>query len=59
MYYKLGRFLQFLGLFVVLPLALAGSMMEKIEVKDMFILSAVGVGVFSLGWLLQESGKPR
>jgi hypothetical protein len=59
MYYKLGRFFQFVGLFVILPLALAGNMMDRIELRDMFILSAVGVGVFYLGWLLQESGKPR
>jgi hypothetical protein len=59
MFYKVGRLLQFLGLFVILPLALAGNMLERIELKDMFMLSAVGIGVFYLGWLLQESGKPR
>jgi hypothetical protein len=59
MFYKVGRFLQFIGLFVILPLALAGNMMDRLELKDMFLLSAVGVGVFYLGWLLQESGKSR
>jgi hypothetical protein len=59
MFYRLGRFLQFIGLFVVIPLALAGNMMDRLELKDMFMLSAVGGGVFYLGWLLQESGKSR
>jgi hypothetical protein len=58
MLYKLGRFLQFLGLFVILPVAMAGNLAERLSLKDMLLLSAAGVGVFFLGWLLQQSGKP-
>jgi hypothetical protein len=58
MLYKLGRVLQFLALFVVLPLAMAGQMMDRITVKDMLLIAGAGVGVFYLGWLLQQAGKP-
>jgi hypothetical protein len=57
MLYKLGRFLQFVGLFVVLPVAMAGQMMDRISVKDMLLLAGAGVGVFYVGWLLQQAGK--
>jgi hypothetical protein len=57
MAYKLGRFLQFLGLFVILPLAMAGNLAEKLDLREMLLLSGAGVGVFYLGWLLQQAGK--
>jgi len=56
MQYKLGRFLQFVGLFIILPLAMAGNMLERISVKEMLVVSAAGVGVFYVGYLLQQSG---
>jgi hypothetical protein len=56
MQYKLGRLLQFLGLFVILPLAMAGNMMDRLSLKDMLLFSAAGVGVFYVGYLLQQSG---
>jgi hypothetical protein len=60
MQYKLGRFLQFLGLFVILPLAMAGNLAEKLDLKEMLLFSAAGVAVFYVGWLLQQSsGKPQ
>jgi hypothetical protein len=58
MQYKVGRFLQFLGLFVFLPLAMAGNMADRLNVKEMLVLSAAGVGVFYFGWLLQQSDRP-
>ncbi len=57
MLYKLCRFLQFLGL-VILPVAIAGNLAEKMDLKQSLTLSGVGVGVFFLGWLLQQSSKP-
>jgi hypothetical protein len=57
MLYKLGRLLQFLGL-VILPVAIAGNLAEKIELKQSLTLSGIGVAVFFVGWLLQQSGKP-
>jgi hypothetical protein len=55
--YRLGRFLQFVGLFVILPLAMAGNMMDRIDVKEMLLLAGTGVGVFYVGWLIQQSGR--
>jgi len=58
MLYKLGRLLQFLGL-LILPVAIAGDLAQKIELKESLTISGVGVGVFFLGWLLQQGGKTR
>jgi hypothetical protein len=57
MLYKLGRVLQFAGL-IILPVAIAGNVAEKLELKDSLLFSAVGVGVFALGWLIQQMGAP-
>jgi hypothetical protein len=59
MAYKLGRFLQFLGLFVILPVAMAGNLAEKLDLKQMLVLCGGGVAVFYLGWLVQQSGKSQ
>ncbi|MBI3410486.1 MAG: hypothetical protein HY040_19275 [Planctomycetes bacterium] len=58
MLYKLGRCLQFVGL-LMLPLAMAGEMTGSHDLKWMLILVTLGGLSFLLGWLLQESGKPR
>ncbi len=55
MRYKLGRFLQFVGLFVIMPLAIAGQVMEKLTLGQMFLAAGVGVVVFYLGQMLQRS----
>jgi hypothetical protein len=58
MLYKVGRFLQFAGL-ILLPIAMAGNIAESLSLGDMLTLASVGIGVFMLGWLLQQSaGKP-
>ena len=57
MLYKVGRFLQFAGL-VILPVAMAGNAAEKLDLKEMLFLCLAGILVFSLGWLLQQAGKP-
>jgi hypothetical protein len=57
MLYNLGRALQFAGL-IILPVAIAGNVAEKLELKDSLLMSAVGVGVFLLGWLVQQTGRP-
>jgi hypothetical protein len=57
--YTLGRLLQLLGL-VLLPMAIAGNLVnEQLNLKQSLGLSAVGVGVFSVGWLLQQGARPR
>ncbi|HZV06315.1 MAG TPA: hypothetical protein VE999_14645 [Gemmataceae bacterium] len=59
MLYKLGRFLQLLGL-ILLPLAIAGNLVPEpqgLGLRDSLSLSAVGVIVFGLGYLLQQMGR--
>lgn len=55
MRYNLGRFLQFVGLFIIMPLAIAGQVMEKLTLGQMFLAAGVGVVVFYLGQVLQQS----
>jgi hypothetical protein len=58
MLYKLGRILQLAGL-IILPLAIAGEVAEKMDLKESLVLSTVGIIVFFLGWLLQQAGRRR
>jgi hypothetical protein len=59
MLYKLGRFLQLLGL-ILLPLAIAGNLVPEpqgLDLRASLSLSTVGVIVFGLGYLLQQMGR--
>lgn len=56
MLYKLGRFLQMLGLIIV-PFALAGNALNRIDLRTMLTGAGLGMGVFFVGWLLQQAGK--
>jgi drug/metabolite transporter (DMT)-like permease len=58
MLYKLGRLLQILGL-ILLPLAIAGNLSpdRPMDLRSSLTLSAVGVVVFGLGYLLQQMGR--
>jgi hypothetical protein len=60
MLYKLGRLLQVAGL-ILLPVAIAGNVAREDEVnlKTSLTLSALGVAVFALGWLLQQAARRR
>jgi hypothetical protein len=64
MIYKLARIFQLAAL-VILPVAIAGNVAERTEgepflsLKESLFLSAIGVFVFILGWLLQQGSKPR
>jgi hypothetical protein len=60
MLYKLGRLLQVVGL-ILLPVAIAGNVAPDtpLDLKQSLTLSAVGMLVFGLGWLLQQAGRPR
>lgn len=60
MVYKLGRTLQFVGL-VLLPIAMAGNLARPDAFGLWFTLglSSVGIGIFTLGWLLQQASKPQ
>jgi hypothetical protein len=50
---KLGRFLQFAAL-VILPLAMMAQLTSAIDTKMMLRFLFVGVGIFTLGWLMQR-----
>jgi hypothetical protein len=58
MLYKLARFLQLIGL-VLLPVAMAGDLAGKVELKQSLALSLLGVVIFFTGWLLQQAARPR
>jgi len=64
MVYKLARLLQFAGL-VILPVAISGNLAERadgqlvLSLKDSLELSAIGVLVFVIGWLLQQGSRPK
>ena len=54
MFYKLGRFLQLLGL-LILPIAMAGNMMdERLNLKQMLTLCGVGVAIAFGGFDLRS-----
>jgi hypothetical protein len=53
-----GRFLQLVGL-ILLPMAIAGNVVERLTLKESLSISGVGIVVFVVGWLLQEGAKPR
>jgi hypothetical protein len=58
MLYKLGRLLQIVGL-ILLPLAIAGNLSPEkpMDLRSSLTLSAIGVGVFGLGYLFQQMGR--
>jgi hypothetical protein len=60
MLYKFGRVLQLLGL-LLLPVAIAGNVAreDQINLKVSLTISAVGILIFLLGWMLQQAGRPR
>jgi drug/metabolite transporter (DMT)-like permease len=58
MVYKLGRLLQLVGL-ILLPLAIAGNLSpdRPMDLRASLSLSALGVLVFGVGYLLQQMGR--
>jgi hypothetical protein len=58
MLYKVGRFLQVVGM-IVLPLGVAGNLArpDQIDVRTSLTISGVGVAIFVIGYLLQQAGK--
>ena len=59
MLYTVGRMLQLLGLLIV-PIAIAGNLAdERLNLKESLELSAAGILVFSVGWLLQQGTRAR
>ena len=60
MLYKLGRYFQLVGM-ILLPVAIAGNLAREdlIDLKTSLTMSGVGVGIFAVGWLLQQAGKTK
>ncbi len=58
MLYRLGRFLQLLGL-VILPVAISGNVAEKLDLRQSLTLSGAGIAIFFLGWLMQQNARPK
>ena len=63
MLYKIGRFLQILGL-ILLPVGMAANLAQPPEfgtksLAFMFVMLGIGGGVFALGYLLQQIARPR
>jgi hypothetical protein len=58
MTYKLGRMMQGIGL-ILLPIAMAGNMVRPQEFGLWYTLglSGIGIGIFTLGWLLQQAAR--
>jgi hypothetical protein len=58
MLYKLGRFLQLLGLLIA-PAGVVGNIVQREVVTEGVMLSilAVGGGVFLVGWLVQQASR--
>jgi hypothetical protein len=58
MLYSLARLLQLAGL-IILPIAIAGNMAdERLSLKQSLLLSAAGILLFLIGWLLQQGTRP-
>jgi hypothetical protein len=60
MLYRLGRLLQLAGL-IMLPVAISGNVAnpEQVDLRTSLALSAAGVLIFLIGWLLQQAGRKR
>jgi hypothetical protein len=60
MLFRLGRTLQLIGL-LLLPLAIAGNLSPEntLNLKQSMTLSGIGIGVFVLGYLLQQASRPQ
>jgi hypothetical protein len=58
--YRLGRFLQLLGLLIA-PVGAAGNLADRDQVSEgaMLTILAAGIAVFAVGWLIQRGAKPQ
>ena len=56
MLFTVARLLQLLGL-IILPLSIMYELSGQVSLKNSLVYSAVGMGLFFLGWLLQKNTK--
>jgi hypothetical protein len=59
MRYKLGRFLQLIGL-LLLPVGIAGNLArpETVTVGQSLLIAGAGMVIFYLGWSIQGKSAP-
>jgi hypothetical protein len=57
--YSVGRILQVVGM-LVLPGGMVGNMIDpaRVDVKTSLMVAGAGIIVFTIGYLLQQAGKP-
>ncbi len=60
MLYKVGRFLQLVGM-LLLPIAIAGNVYDERQVTlwRSLTISGIGIAVFTVGYLLQQAGRSQ
>jgi hypothetical protein len=60
MIFKLGRFLQLLGLLIA-PAGVVGNLVQRDVVTEgvMLTILFVGGGIFLIGWLLQQASRKK
>lgn len=60
MLYRLARLLQ-LACLLLLPVAMAGNVADpdRVTLGAMLKVAGIGIGLFAVGWLLQQSVKPK
>ncbi len=60
MLYQLGRLLQVIGM-IVLPLAIVANVAPEhaIDLRTSLTFSSIGIGIFGVGWLIQQAGRRR
>jgi hypothetical protein len=46
---------------IVTPFGLAGNILDpvRVDVKTSLMIAGVGIVVFLIGWMLQQTGKPQ
>jgi hypothetical protein len=57
--YSVGRFLQVVGM-LVLPAGMVGNIIDpvRVDLKTSLMVAGAGIIIFTLGYLLQQAGKP-
>jgi uncharacterized membrane protein YGL010W len=60
MLYQLGRLLQVIGM-IILPLAIVANVAPEhtIDLRTSLTFSSIGIGIFGVGWLIQQAARRR
>ena len=58
MVYRIARLFQLAGL-IILPIAISGNVANKLDLRESLSLSAIGIVLFIIGWVLQQFVRPK